>query len=367
MVQRIDRDLSRFRQVVRGIVKKELRKYMVTGELVGRQGKEYVSIPIRQIEIPTFRHETRRFGGVGQGEGEPGTGIGQGEDSGGGAAGSAPGQHMVEVDVALDELAQIMAEELELPNIQPRRKDVIEAEHGRFTGIHRSGPESLRHFRRTFREALKRQIASGTYDFNHPVIVPIKDDKRYRSRRTIHAPETNAVIIYIMDVSGSMGDEQKEIVRNESFWINTWLRRQYKGVETRFIVHDADAHEVDEHTFFHTRESGGTRISSAYQLAAKLVEEDFPPREWNTYVFHFSDGDNWGGGDTQICIKLLEEKLLPALNLFCYGQVASPYGSGAFINDLAGAFKEAENVVLAEIASREEIYDSIRKFLGKGR
>jgi len=131
--------------------------------------------------------------------------------------------------------------------------------------------------------------------------------------------------------------------------------------------HDAEAREVDEHTFFHTRESGGTRISSAYQLAADLIETECPPSEFNLYLFHFSDGDNWGGGDTQVCVKLLAERLLPAANLFCYGQVASPYGSGAFINDLSSAFKSVDNVVLAEIGSREEIYDSIKKFLGKGR
>ncbi len=367
MVQRIDRDLNRFRQVVRGIVKKDLRRYMVTGELIGRQGKDYVSIPIRQIEIPTFRHETRRFGGVGQGGGEAGTPLGQADADGQGAAGDAPGEHVLEVDVSLDELAQIMAEELELPNIQPRSRDIIESEHGRFSGIHRTGPESLRHFRRTFREALKRQIASGAYDFNNPVVVPVKEDRRYRARRTIRAPETNAAVIYVMDVSGSMGDEQKDIVRNESFWINTWLRRQYKGVVTRFVIHDAEAREVDEDTFFHTRESGGTRISTAYQLVADMIQEECPPSEWNIYVFHFSDGDNWGGGDTQQCVSILGDRLLPAVNLFCYGQVASPYGSGAFINDLAGSFKENENVVLAEIGGREDIYDSIKKFLGKGR
>jgi uncharacterized sporulation protein YeaH/YhbH (DUF444 family) len=367
MVQRIDRDLSRFRQVVRGIVKKELRRYMTTGELVGRQGKDLVSIPIRQIEIPNFRHETRKFGGVGQGDGDPGSPVAPGDEAASGPAGSGPGEHLLEVDIAVEELARILGDELELPNIKPRSKDVIEAQHGRFSGIQRNGPESLRHFRRTYREALRRQVASGSYNFANPVIIPIKEDRRYRSRRTIHAPETNAVIIYVMDVSGSMGDEQKDVVRSESFWINTWLRHQYKGVTTRFIVHDAEAHEVDEHTFFHTRESGGTRISSAYQLVARMIDEEFPPSEWNVYVFHFSDGDNWGGGDTQLCVGLLRDKILPATNLFGYGQVASPYGSGAFINDLAGQFSGADNVVLAEIAGREEIYSSIKLFLGKGR
>jgi sporulation protein YhbH len=368
MVQRIDRDLQRFRRIVRGHVKKSLRKYMSTGELIGKKGKNIVSIPIRQIELPTFRHETRKKGGVGQGEGEPGQPIGVGEgEEGSGEAGDAPGRHMLEVDVTLEELAEIMAEELELPNIKPKSKQSIEADAGRYSTIGHSGPESLRHFKRTFKEALKRQIASGTYDRNHPVIIPVKEDRRYRARKTIRLPETNAVIVYIMDVSGSMGDEQKEIVRNESFWINMWLQTQYKGLETRYIVHDAEAHEVDEHTFFHTRESGGTRISSAYGLCAELVDEHYPPEEWNIYVFHFSDGDNWGGGDTQICLKLLEEKLLGEVNLFCYGQVASPYGSGAFIKDLRANFEEAENLVLSEINSRDEIYDSIKAFLGKGK
>jgi uncharacterized sporulation protein YeaH/YhbH (DUF444 family) len=367
MVQRIDRDLRRFKQIVRGVVKKELRKYMTSGELIGRQGKNAVSIPLRQIEIPNFRHETRKMGGVGQGDGEQGSPVGQGDEEGAGQAGDAPGRHILEVDVTFEELAQIMAEELELPNIEPKTREAIEAEAGRYSSIAAAGPESLRHFKRTFRRALRRQIAAGSYDRKNPVIIPVKEDRRYRSRKTIRQPETNAVIIYIMDVSGSMGDEQKEIVRSESFWIDTWLRSQYKGVEARYIIHDADAREVDEHTFFHTRESGGTRISSAYALATKIMYEEFSPSEWNVYMFHFSDGDNWGGGDTQICVKLMTEHMLPAVNLFCYGQVASPYGSGAFINDLRSAFSEADNLILSEINSKEEIYDSIKQFLGKGR
>ena len=85
-----------------------------------------------------------------------------------------------------------------------------------------------------------------------------------------------AVIIYMMDVSGSMTDEQKEIVRIEAFWIDTWIKAHYKGVETVYIIHDAAAQEVDEHTFYHTRESGGTKISSAYDLADKIINSPLP-------------------------------------------------------------------------------------------
>ncbi|MEJ2722512.1 MAG: DUF444 family protein, partial [bacterium] len=278
-----------------------------------------------------------------------------------------PGRHILEVDITLEELADIMGEELELPKIVPKSKSAIVTEKDRYSTISRTGPESLRHFKRTFREAQKRQIASGSYDPNRPVVVPVREDKRYRSWRSMQLPETNAVIIYLMDVSGSMGEEQKEIVRIESFWIDTWLKRQYKGLSTRYIIHDAAAREVDEETFFHTRESGGTKISSAYELCAKMIEEELPPQAWNIYVFQFSDGDNWGGGDTDLCVDLLGDRLLSYVNLFCYGQVASPYGSGAFINDLRKVFAEDERVVLSEINGKEAIYDSIREFLGKGR
>src|SRR5207249_3476256 len=95
-------------------------------------------------------------------------------------------------------------------------------------------------------------------------------------------PQSNAVVIYMMDVSGSMGDEQKEIVRIESFWIDTWLRSNYKGLETRYIIHDAVAREVDRETFFHTRESGGTMISSAYKLCKEIMEADYDTGSWRS-------------------------------------------------------------------------------------
>jgi len=171
----------------------------------------------------------------------------------------------------------------------------------------------------------------------------------------------------MMDVSGSMGDEQKEIVRIESFWIDTWLRHQYRDVEFRYIVHDAASREVDRDTFFHLKESGGTKISSAYLLLDKIIGEEYPAFDWNLYAFHFSDGDNWGSGDTELCLRLLDENLLPIMNLFAYGQVESPYGSGQFLKDLGSHFQERDNLVLSEIPNKEKIYDSIKELLGKGQ
>ena len=135
----------------------------------------------------------------------------------------------------------------------------------------------------------------------------------------------------------------------------------------RYIVHDAAAKEVDQETFFHLREGGGTKISSAYKLCNQMITEQFSPEDWNIYLFHFSDGDNWDGGDTAECITILENDLIPRINLFCYGQVKSAYGSGDFLYGLQEYFTSEQKLVTSKINGKEEIYDSIKLFLGKGR
>jgi uncharacterized sporulation protein YeaH/YhbH (DUF444 family) len=214
---------------------------------------------------------------------------------------------------------------------------------------------------------MKRQISEGVYDRISPRVIPHKDDRRYRSWDKVSEPQASAVIIYMMDVSGSMTDDQKQIVRTESFWIDTWLKSQYKGIERRYIIHDAAAKEVDENTFYRTRESGGTRISSAYKVCADLIEKQFPPAQWNIYCFQFSDGDNWGE-DNRLSLQILNERIVPHCNLYCYGQVESPYGSGEYIRALREAFgTDHETVVLSEIKNSDAILASIKTFLGKGR
>lgn len=366
MLLRIEGDHNRFKEIIRGRIKQDLRKYITRGELIGRQGGKIISIPVPSIDTPHFRHGKNQGSGVGQGDGQPGDPT-PGQPGDGTGAGDAPGAHLLEVDVTIDELAEILGEELELPRITPRGDRHLEERRERYTGIRSSGPESLRHFRRTFRRALRRHIVEGTWDPRRPVVVPVKEDKRYRAARVSRSPQANAVVIYLMDVSGSMGDEQKEIVRIESFWIDTWLRHHYRDLDVRYIVHDAAAREVDRDTFFHLKESGGTKISSAYQLLAAMLQADYPSSEWNIYPFHFSDGDNWGSGDTDLCIQLLEETLLPSVNLFCYGQVESPYGSGQFLKELTGRFPDHEVLATSHIDGKDDIYDSIKSFLRRGR
>jgi uncharacterized sporulation protein YeaH/YhbH (DUF444 family) len=370
MTRGIDGDLDRFRKIVRGKARDSLRKYISQGEMLGRQGRNVVTIPVPRIDIPHFRHGKKGSGGTGQGDGDIGQSIGSSGDPADGAvggAGSEPGsEHFREVEVTLEELATMLGEVLELPRIEPKGRERLRTERDKYNTIRRRGPESLRHPKRSYKRALKRMISAGLYNPDDPVVIPERDDRVYRGANTVVRPESNAVIVYVMDVSGSMTDEQKTIVRTEAFWIDTWLRSQYDGVEIRYIIHDAVAKEVDEETFYHTRESGGTRISSAYKVARDLLAREFPAADWNIYVFQFSDGDNWGE-DNPVCLELLRDHLLPVCNAFCYGQVESPYGTGEFVRELRKIEERHENLILSEIADKSGILYSIRTFLGKGR
>lgn len=363
----IRKDHHRFREIVKGKVKEDLRKYVSQGEMIGKRENEYVKIPLPRIDIPNFRYGPKQQGGVGQGDGQPGQEVGDPGEGGQGAAGEAPGEHLLEVELTMDELAEILGEKLELPRIEPKGAKNIESLKTKFTGLAPVGPEGLRHFKSSYKKALKRMVGSGTYNPEEPLVLPIRRDMQYKSFKKVPQPQTQAVVIYMMDVSGSMGDEQKEIVRLESFWINTWLKKHYKGLETRFIIHDAAAKEVNEDTFFRTSESGGTLISSAYKLCKEIIEKDYPVDEWNIYPFHFSDGDNWSTDDTKLCIQMLKEYFLENCNVFSYGQVESKYGSGQFLKDLQKELGEDDRITLSHIESKDKILDSIQEFLKKGR
>src|ERR1044072_5928208 len=166
MIMKIEVDQRRFRQIVRGRIRKNLRKYVTHGEMIGRKGRDLVSIPVPQLDEPHFRFGDNGAGGVGQGDGEEGKPVAKGGEpqSGTGSAGSDPGSgHLLEVDISLEELAAIMGEELELPRIEPRGQASIVQEKSKYNSIRQTGPESLRHFKRTYLKALRRQISTGVY------------------------------------------------------------------------------------------------------------------------------------------------------------------------------------------------------------
>ncbi len=362
----IERDLERFNRIVRGTVRKGLKKYVVNDALIGKRGKDIVRIPIPQIDLPTFRYGRGGAGGVGSGPGKPGDIIGQ--EPGAGGAGDGRGDHIIEAEISIDELADILGEELELPRIKPKQRKQVMGETHRYTSARRTGPESLRYMKRTYIAALRRMVLSGEYDPDDPCIIPVRDDRRYRSWRTYPCPETNAVVFYSMDYSGSMSDQRKRLVRLTAFWIDAWIQRHYDNVITRYIIHDTEASEVSQQDFYQLSSGGGTYISSAYDLMLEIIKQDYNPDDWNLYGFHFSDGENWDNDD-QKARASLQDGLLPVLNLFCYGQVTVsgwPWSSKeeGFYGIVANI--QADNLIAAKIDNDGDVYDAIKKFLGKG-
>jgi uncharacterized protein len=377
-VKRIEQDQRRFRKIVHGMIRKDFRKYVKYGGFHTQQGNKPISVNIPKISLPRFKYGQRQTGGVGMGPGEIGTTIGTDEEQEGRKTDSQPGQHAIEVEVEIDDLAQILGEELNLPHLEERKKGREIIEGNRYTGIRRIGPEGLRHTRRTFKRNLLRQIASGTYNPDKPILIPRREDKMYRAAHPHPLPKAQYKIFYMMDISGSMGIQQKELVRMTSFWISAWIRSEFRRLNKRlpdgynddeiYIVHDTKAKEVQRHPFFHLSTGGGTMISSAYDLAANTIDERCPPDDWNLYFFHFSDGDNWGKDDTKECLSLLENRILPAANQFAYTQVKSKYGSGQFIKELKTfrwmSKKRKERMVLTEMNTKDDVLPAIKRMLG---
>lgn len=153
----IKRDHARFKRIVRGALRQNLKKYVNQGNIVVPKGKGQFSVPMPSIEFPQFRFGDNQNDGVGQGEGQPGDAPPGKEEPGQGESGEGEGKKELEVDFSLEELATILGEELELPFIEPKGKKQIEAEVTHYNDIGTQGPDSLRHLKRTYKEALKRQ------------------------------------------------------------------------------------------------------------------------------------------------------------------------------------------------------------------
>lgn len=367
-------DHRRFNDILKRGVKSNLKDYLGKTDLFGKQGGKTVTIPVPHIEIPHFRFGEN--GGVSQGDGNEGDPLGSDQNKPGqGKAGSAEGEHILEAEVSIDELADMLGKELGLPNIEPKGEDKIISEKYKVRGVSSVGPETLRHFKRGYQRALRRQISEGTYNPKQPLIIPTRDDMRYKALERVPSPQSNAVLIYMMDVSGSMGEEQKRLVRNTTFWLSTWIRRFYKDVDERFIIHDSKAKEVDRHTFFHTRESGGTEFAPVYTLCMDLIAREYNPSAYNIYPFHFTDGDNFSNDDTGKSLKILENDILPAVNMFGYGQcLIGGQNEGRFLQYLKQYFNLEDNstkigakVRAAKLYKNEDIGDVLRHFLRTGR
>ncbi len=338
MPHRINEDHKKFRDVISGNSRQELKRLIKSGAIIRRRpkgGKMSISIP--QIDIPHFV-----FGdtgeGVGKGPGKEGDIIGRDPQPGNGqsGAGDSPGEGIT-ITVDMDSVLKFMENELKLPRMKPKPNETFDEIKIKYNNISRIGLNSLRHIRRTMKEALKRTCAMGTADelvmipgsdVPVKVVTPIKSDFRFRQYKQIKYPSSNAVIFFARDCSGSMDAYRCDIVSDMSWWIDCWIRKFYKRVDRCYFVHDTKAAEVDEEQFYKYRYGGGTQCSSAFEAISEQLVNRYPPNKFNIYVFYFTDGDNYPN-DTQRVVEIMKTKLGPnVVNMIGVTQIC-PWNSGA--------------------------------------
>jgi uncharacterized protein len=354
-------DLERHKQKIREAIKKNLADIVSEESIILSDGKKIVKVPIRSLDEYRFRFDPGRQQHAGEGNGDSKVGDvvaseprpGKGKR---GQAGEEPGSDYYEADVTVEELASLIFEDLGLPFLEEKKLAEMESEAVRFTDVRKTGPLANLDKKRTMLENLKRNAAKGDATF-HDIR---NDDLRFKTWEPTIKYQSNAVVIAMMDVSGSMGEFEKYIARSFYFWMVRFLRTKYNNVHIVFISHHTEAREVTEEEFFTHGESGGTQVSSAYELALQIIADRFNPDDWNIYPFHFSDGDNlpW---DNERCVSLVQQ-LMSVCNIFGYGEIRE--GHYRSPSTLMSAYSKIqdEKFIAVTISDKAEVYPALRHF-----
>ena len=355
-------DQVRHQEKVKEMIKQNLPDLITEESIVMSDGKQIIKVPIRSLDEYRFIYNFQKQKHVGQGDGDSQVGDVLGRDPAqkpgqGEKAGDQPGHDIMEAEVSMEDLENMLFDEMELPFMKPKEQQDVETESITFNDIRKKGMQSNIDKKRTILENLRRNATSGTPGIHH--ISP--DDLRYKTWEEIVVPHSSAVIIAMMDTSGSMGSFEKYCARSFFFWMTRFLRRQYEKVDIVFLAHHTEAKEVSEEDFFTRGESGGTICSSAYQKALEIIDRRYPPSKYNIYPFHFSDGDNLTS-DNERCVRLIGE-LLKVSNMFGYGEVNQYNRSSTLMSAYRNI--KMEQFMYYVIKEKGEVYQALRTFFHK--
>nr|WP_315218727.1 YeaH/YhbH family protein [uncultured Duganella sp.] len=357
-----ERFLRRYKSQIKDAVGRAIKGRSITDIENG----EKVSIPVKDVGEPSFGHA---HGGVwetinpGNQEYQKGDLINRPKGGGGSGRGKAGNSDQMTEDdfifeLSREEFMNYFFEDLELPHMVKTQLTATTEFKNQRAGYNMSGTPSNIHVLRSLRGALGRRIAVGgnsrkrleeaeaeleqllldgePLDAPHVLelkklihhlhtrllAIPFIDpfDLRYSNRIKVPKPMTQAVMFCIMDVSGSMDETRKDTAKRFFILLYLFLKRAYDKIDVVFIRHHTAAAEVDEEEFFHSRESGGTVVSSALHLLDKIIEERYGAGSWNSYVAQASDGDNWDN-DSVLCRQLLINTIMPKVQYYTYVEI----------------------------------------------
>lgn len=398
---------QRFLQRYRKQIKKSVEQAIGNRSITDMDKAEQISIPRGDTDEPVFRHGK---GGYNQqvfpGNKEfirgdrlprPKEGAGQGP---GQASNSGEGMDEFVFEISQSEFLDFMFEDLELPNLLKRHLigDVEFKTHR--AGFSQVGNPGQINIVRSMKFASARRIALGAKDKralkllqqqlqeleaktgSDDTIIKLKAeikrlkkrlkripwlddfDLRYNLHVKQPVPRSQAVMFCLMDVSGSMTQGIKDMAKRFFILLYLFLQRNYEHTDVVFIRHHTSAKEVDEQEFFYSRETGGTIVSSALDLMNQVIEQRYPPAQWNIYGAQASDGDNWND-DSSNCYRLLNDSILPKVQHFSYVEITDQEHQSLWQEYLQLQQQHPDYFAMQNIRSTADIYPVFRKLFQK--
>ena len=357
------RDWLRHNEKVRDAVRRHLPQ-IVAGADVLNGGATTVRVPVKMLEH--YRFKLRPPGeqqGVGQGQAKPGDRIGRPQQDGDtqrGVGGNEEGGIQYTLEFRIDDIVDWLWEEMQLPNLEAKAGRASEDDWTR-EGWDRRGARSRLDRRRSLKESIKRRGAQSAIGADSPSFTD--DDLRYRQLAKREQPAMQAVVILLLDVSGSMGERERQISKTFFFWAIQGLRRQYRHLDLVFVAHTSEAWEFQEEEFFRVTGTGGTVASAGLKKVHEIIEERYSPSQYNVYLFYASDGENFPSDQP------LAESALEELSLLCnfagFLEVAPLAGAapdseiGKLFVDLA---QDDRHVGAYRVSSTDDIWDAVRHF-----
>jgi sporulation protein YhbH len=358
------RDALHHRERLRKKITEELKERIGGEDIIASGPEKRLRVPVKGTKRWQFIFDRGRGEGVGQGDGRPGDVLGPpGDDPGGtegaGQAGTEPGEELYEVWLDMDDVEELLFSELELPRLRPKPAGDAESTETVYDDIARKGPQLDK--KATLRENLVRNAKRGRLHLGGID----KADLRYLSYRELPKPRHKAVIFLAMDVSGSMDADRKRMARLFFYWCVQFLRRRYDQTEIVFVAHTTEAREVTEHEFFNRVESGGTKVSSAFEAVQEAQRERYPADDWNVYVLHVSDGDNFTA-DNRRTLELVRQ-LTQLCSLVGYLEVrpSSPVGSHGLSGFYEREAGDIDGFVFAQAEDDRELWPALKRFFAR--
>ena len=369
-------DRRRHREKIDKAIKEGVTDIIAEESIIGQNGKKKIKIPVKGIKQYkfVFGSNKKKVGSSAGNDVKRGQKIkkqGQqeeGQGSGSGEPGNQAGEEYYEVEITLEELASYLFDSLHLPELTKKQFKKMMTEKMKRHGYRNHGIRPRLDKKETVKKMLKRRnIAKRTSEIDDDDFGFRESDLRYKHIKEKKSPNSNAVIFFVMDISGSMTKEKKYLSRSFFFLLYHFIRSKYDNTEIIFIAHDSQAYEVSEEQFFGRGSSGGTVVSSALEMVGDIINKRYHPSSWNVYLFQCSDGDNWNSDNDKVIDLLDSLKTICQFIGYCEVEPEDERlrwnNNATTLYEIFGSITDS-NVKQAKIQDKTGIWPAFQRFFG---